>query len=151
MRTFRSISLVAALMIVVIILAPGHAEGRAVYVGSLEIHAHICPSGARTVVAECSRNRAPMGMEIALDDTVAIVMDGDGSASFDALQAGDHLVTVRTSSPYAERFDGMRVFCSHSETGLYQREAALLPSDSPQFLISVAPRSRLSCDLYFIP
>ena len=120
-------------------------------VSDLEIHAHICPAGTLTVVPGCPQNRAPMGMEIALDDTQAIAMDGDGSASFDALLAGVHLVTVRTSSPYAERFDGMRVFCSHSEAGIYQREAILLPSDSPQFLILVAPRSRLSCDLLFIP
>lgn len=151
MRLIHSVSLVSAIVIVVVIFGPGRAaEARAIYQGSIELQARVCPAGALRLAAECTQERGPLGVMFSVDAGPPKAMDGAGLVTFDEIIAGDHRVTL-TSGPYAERFRTVRAFCSNSIAGIYPGAAVIDASHAPRFQVQLAPRSRLACRLYFIP
>ena len=151
MRLIHSVSFISAVVMLAMIVAPGRpAEAKAVYQGSIEIQARICPAGALELSAECIHKRGPLGVRFSIDTSLPKAMDLTGNVSFDDLIAGDHLVMVK-AGPYAERFRQLHAFCSNSITGIYPGPAIVDTGDEPQFRVQLAPRSRVTCEVFFIP
>ena len=144
-------SLVAALAIAVLIGAPALSiaraeEGR----GSIVIHSRACEVDAVSLYDDCHDLGGPAGSVYTIDNRVPKAIDGNGNVSFGRATAGDHLVTL-TSGYDSGAYRKIRAFCSNSATGTGPNEATILYSETPQFWVRVAPHSRLTCDVYFIP
>ena len=121
----------------------------ALYKGSLQLRAHVCPTGALRLSEECTRP-GPVGVTVAIDDSLPVAMDNQGEINFDDLVAGAHLVTL-AASPYAERFQRMEAYCSHSPTGNYPTISTILPGQGSQYQVPIAARSQVTCELPLIP
>ena len=121
--------------------------------GSIHIHARICPlelPANAQLFRDCHDFAGPSGAAFKIDNRQSKDIASDGNVSFGQVTAGDHLVTL-TSDFQPNEFLAVRAFCSNSATGTGPNEATILYGDQAQFWVRVAPASRLTCDVYFIP
>src|SRR3954471_1291021 len=113
MRLCRFVSLITAFTMLMIALTPSRkTEAMAIYQGSIEISARVCPADARKLIAECDQERGLPGVVIGIDETLPRTMDGTGYIRFDRLTAGGHLVQTRINS-FGQRFRQIVTFCSY--------------------------------------
>ncbi len=121
--------------------------------GSIHIHARICPlelPANAQLFRDCHDFPGPEGAAFKIDNRQSKGIASNGNVSFGRVTAGDHLVTL-TSDFQPNEFLQVRAFCSNSATGTGPNEATILYGDQAQFWVRVAPASRLTCDVYFIP
>jgi hypothetical protein len=150
-RTLRSLAIVTIMALAV--LVPALAAPTATAAddpGTVAIHSRHCEVDAVNLFQDCHGNQGPSGAIYTIDNRVPKPIATSGNVSFGGAWAGDHLVTL-TSGFDSGAYSHLRAFCSNSATGTGPNEATILYSDTPQFWVRVAPGSRLTCDVYFVP
>lgn len=149
-RSFRSVAvmvLVALAVAAPVMSTPSAAQTAR---GTVAIHSRACDADAVDLFDDCHGLAGPTGAVYTVDSRVPKPIASNGNVSFGGVTAGDHLVTL-TSGFDSGAYSSVRAFCSNSATGAGPNEATILYSDTPQFWVRVAPGSRLTCDVYFIP
>jgi len=148
MHTFRT--LVVIMLSAVAILVVAAPSDAALSRGSVHIHSRVCGAGVVQLYRDCHDNPGPTGATYTIDRRVPKPIGDNGNVSFGRATAGDHLVTL-TSGYDADKYSRLQAYCSNSTTGGQLNIATILYSETPQFWVRVAPGSRLTCDVYFVP